>query len=132
MQETESGESLSEVPAGSFGFTPSEFLAYPFAYTPLEKVPIDAHGHYYGALETHKVADGHSEVLVFVGPETLERIRHGLHEGEKLTIYTDAWKEASNLVTIPIARIQCERNRTLSPDKGDPTYHLCALDCQVN
>ena len=98
------------------------------AYQPIENVPLDAHGRS-GDLEIHKLADGPSKVIALVGPETLERLRHGLSAGEKLTIYTDAWKEAPNLVPIPISRIRCERARILEPDER---YGVYALDCRIN
>ncbi len=128
MRETESGETLSEVPVGSFGFVIAEFFTTSWSSSPdPEKMPLKSRGSSWD-LEIHKLADGHSEIVAYVGPETLERIRHGLGKGEKLTIYTDARKEASNLIAMPIARIECERSRSLKPDQ---MHDIDALDCRA-
>jgi len=125
MREAESGETLSEVPPGSFGFAYAVLVVH-LSESP-EKIPLDAHGTFMD-LEMHKLADGHSEVVAYVGPETLERLRHGLRPGEQLTVYTKAWKDAPNLVAIPFPRIQCQRDRMLEPDKRDQLY---AVDCRA-
>ncbi len=127
IRETESGETLSEIPAGSFGFAfPGDFLRAP------EKIELMPHG---GSLsfEVHKLVDGHAEVISYVGSETRDRLRRGLGKGEKLTLYSTAWKEAPNVVAIKVDSIKCDRTRSVEPDNSDRKQprSLSAVDCHA-
>lgn len=128
MKDTESDKPLSEVPAGSFGFAlPSELMLH----SP-EQVRVEPRG-YADNFELHKLADGHIELLGYVGPETLDHLRFGLHSGEEVTFYSDAWKDAPNLVAVPISQFKCNRDRTveLETSQKHPTL-LDALDCKAD
>jgi hypothetical protein len=129
IQETESGKPLSEVPASSFGFASPAELTYHSPGSP----EVEPNGRQY-EFEIHKLADGHAELLVYVGSETRDRVRAGLKIGESVTLYSDAWKEAPNLVAIRFDNLKCARERSLFLKDSNSKYtsYLTVLDCVTN
>jgi len=125
IADTESEKSLPEIPANSYGFTIGSWVAD----LGLDKLPILSKG---GFFEIQKLADGTAMIVGYVGQESLDRLREGLAEGSTLIVYSDPWKDAPNIVAIPLDRLKCARSRTLYPEN---TQHkiteIEALDCDA-
>lgn len=129
MKETESEKPISEIPVGSFGFADLVRLEHSY----LEVIRLNPHAPE-GRFELHKLGNGQIKLVAYVGPETVDRLRSGLSKGETVTLCSDSWTEASNLVAIPIESLDCPRSRTLSLDAPKSKYGrlITALDCRAN
>jgi hypothetical protein len=73
--------------------------------------------------EIHKLADGHLELVAFVGPETFARYRLGLKPGENITFYSVGWNDAHNAVSVPLKLLACSGYRSTAQSE--------ALDCRI-
>jgi len=131
MKETESGKPLTEIPPGSFGFADEIDLTHSLKAR-LEEMRIEPRAAE-DRFEVHKLLDGEIELLVYVGPETLEHLRSGLSRGEAVTFFSDKWADASSLVAVPIEGFQCSRVRFVPLDAQVQNDHrlLSALDCKA-
>jgi hypothetical protein len=127
LADSESEKTFAEISANSYGFVD----ALEFTLTSSDKLSIDAN-HYLLNFEIQKLGDGSGLIVGYVGPETFERLREGVSPTSGLTLYSHTWKDAPNLVAIPIRRLKCSRSRTL--DVEGESHNLIgvkALDCEV-
>jgi hypothetical protein len=127
MEETESGKPLREIPLGSFGFANPIDLRY--SVEDLRLQPYSPEDRF----EVHNLPNGEVELLGYVGPETLQRVRSGLSHGEAITFFSDRWMAASNLVAVPLGRFDCPRERIVPLDEPNQKSRriLSALDCKT-
>lgn len=126
IADSESGMTVSELPAGSFGFA----SATDFTMGPPEKIELEPSG-YDAIFEVHKTSDRGVEIVVYVGAETLERLHTGVESGEILHLYSWSWKEAPSVVAVPVEGIKCQRWRLVTIPNPGKKYltHLKVLDC---
>jgi len=128
IREAESGKTLSEIPPGSFGFVQDEELVarelslHPDIDVNSSELPNE--------FEIHKLRDGSALLAVYVGPETLDRLREGLQPNASISLYTTSWNEAPILVAVPLNQINCTRNRELSAEDGRKRKYVSVLDCR--
>lgn len=129
LKDTESGKTISEIPPGSFGFA----MGIEFVVRPVGEIELDPVG-LRDEFEVQKLADRTTLLVGYVGPETLENLREGLVSGRSLTLYADAWKEASNLVAVPAGRLKFIRTRLveIQEENGKRLSFTNALDCQAH
>jgi hypothetical protein len=129
LHKTESGKTLAETPPGSFGFTLSVSITLHDSGTHRE-IEILSDG-LSSEFEIHKLADGRALLVGYVGPETFDRLREGIKLSEPISLYSDSWKEAPNLIAVPLSQIKCVRYRDFwSEDKGK-RKPIDVLDCQT-
>jgi hypothetical protein len=125
IEQVESGKTLEEIPVNSYGFANGLDFIFRRAFIELRQLRASR---LIRDFEVHKLADGSALIVGYVGKETLTRLREGLRQGESVTLYSDSWKEASNLVAIPLTRLLCTRSRVIDIEKGT----VGALDCQAD
>lgn len=127
LEDSESGKTFVEVPANSYGFAD----ALDFTKKLSHDVNMNSRGSTYN-FEVQKLSDGTGLIIGYVGPETLEHLREGIHAKSALTIYSDSWKDAPNVIAVPISRLSCSRTRILvvASEKHKNTA-VSALDCEV-
>jgi hypothetical protein len=128
IREAESGKTLSEIPPGSFGFTLDMELAeresalHSDINVRSSELPSE--------FEIHKLRDGSAMLVVYVGPETLDRLREGTQPGAPISLYTSSWNEAPAVVAIPLSQIKCTRYRELTVQSFGKYKDVSVLDCQ--
>ena len=129
IEDAKSGKMLAELPAGVGGFTNDYDIV--FSDSP-DKIKLSPHGYLHN-FELQKLPDGTMLVVAFVGQETREHVRSGLSLDDKLTLYSNSWKEAQNVVALPATEIKCERARWLDVERpqGSKRGNIAALDCKV-
>lgn len=133
MKEAESDKTLSEIPAGSFGFASGYFISDALKDSRINAVELQPHAPL-NHFEIDKLSDGQLELVGYVGPETLENVRSGLSQGEAITFYSYSWPDAANVVAIPLTQFLCPRERSIPVDDPTDPKHLeilGALDCKV-
>jgi hypothetical protein len=128
IREAESGKTLSEIPPGSFGFVLGVELIEK-ALSSHSDVNIDSSG-LPNEFEIHKLRDGKAMLVVYVGPDTLDRLREGLRPEASISLYTSSWNEAPALVAIPLGQISCTRYRDLTVRAAGKYEYVGVLDCQ--
>jgi len=94
--------------------------------TELKKLEISAHGAE-ADFEIQKLGEQNGLVVAYVGPETLERLREGVPKGSDLTLYSNSWKDAPNVVGVPFNGLEFIRSRLIHPQR----MILQALDCKT-
>lgn len=139
LDDAESGKTFAEIPVGPFGFISGSTLteldpAGPY-HRLLGQLAVDADG-YLREFEIQKLGDGSGLVVGYVGSETLERLREGLLPNSDLTLYSYRWKDAPNVVALPITRLKCTRSRDLDVENLPGNQHgkfigIEALDCST-
>lgn len=128
IRDEESGKTLSEIPPGSFGFTQALEVVWQ-AQDLHEQIKLESYG-FPQEFEIHKLRDGSALLVVYLGPETLDRLREGLQPRESVSLYSTSWKDAPNIAAIPIDQISCARDREFSTKDGKKYKNLYVLDCQ--
>jgi hypothetical protein len=123
LPDVESEKSLSEIPANSYSFADGFHLLH--KQTP-EYVKMPG---LYTDYEVHKLGDGTVVVLGYVGAESLIRLREGMPKDVELILYSEGWREAPKLVSIPLSELRCDRDRYIHPT-GRLT--VGALDCKAD
>jgi hypothetical protein len=129
LADSESDKDFAEIPVNSYGFVGSPELVY---RSSSDKYSVDANA---DALdfEIQKLADGSGLLLGYVGPETFELLREGMRAKSNFTLYSGAWKDAPNLVAIPISGLKYSRSRILRVEGGQrKPIRVAALDCAVH
>jgi hypothetical protein len=121
-----SQRTLGEIPTGSYGFVFAPFVAH----SAPNALQVYAHSDP-AYFEVHKLADGQTEFVGYVGSETKERLQKGLSAGEKLTLYTSACPEAASLTAISFGSVKCMRSRDMAVRRKGGTTVLFALDCKA-
>jgi hypothetical protein len=128
IREAESGKTLSEIPPGSFGFTLD--VAIVDRDTSLHsEINVNFSG-LPNEFEIHRLHDGSALLVVYVGPETLDRLREGAQTDAKVSLYTSSWDEAPTVIAIPLNLISCARYRELTVQEAGKYKYVSALDCQ--
>jgi hypothetical protein len=124
---SESEKSLAEIPRNSFGdAAPVWFVDFSS-----EKMRVVPRG-VVSDFEVQKLADGSVMVVGYVGLETAEGLREGLHTGEALTLYSISLKDYSTLVAVPLDRLKCTRDRENILGRVHGLYNAVdMLDCAV-
>jgi hypothetical protein len=112
----------SQVPKNSYGYGWS-FALLIKPLTPLTFIDTRETEGSDALFEIHKLADGHLELVGFVGPETFARYRMGLKKGENITLYSIGWKDAHDAVSVPLKSLACSGSRTIARSE--------ALDCMT-
>ena len=82
------GAGFADLPSGVYGFT----------YAPATETPIFER-HSYHSFEVHKLPDGSGRLIAFCTPQDAAQLT-GTGEFD-ITVYPDAWENASVPVTIP-------------------------------
>jgi len=129
IKATEAEKTLAEIPAGSYGFAYGSYLVLRYTADEIKLKPGNRAGPF-DIFEVHKLHDGARLAVFYVGPETIDRLRSGVPVGEKLTLYSDAWQGAPNLVALPLSGIKCSRDREVNPT-DDIRDQRHALDCEA-
>jgi hypothetical protein len=100
LETDEEGFALPDLPAGIYGFT----------YSPnFEATPLFGNKRFQ-TFEFHKLAGGAVELIGYVTPGEAERLNTGQSDFE-VHLYPDAWKEADQLVSLPLARLVRTKQR---------------------
>ncbi|MGA2182064.1 MAG: hypothetical protein ABSH47_03480 [Bryobacteraceae bacterium] len=108
LETGEEGFALPALPAGIYGFT----------YSPnFEETPLFARKSFQ-AFEFHKMADGAVELIGYVTAAEADRVNAG-EAGIEVKLYPDAWKDAQQLVSVPMTRIVRSKQRP-ARDNGCP------------
>jgi hypothetical protein len=130
IEDAKSEKMLAELPAGVGGFTNDYDIVFSDS---VDKIKLSPHGYLHN-FELQKLRDGKMLIVAFVGQETREHVRSGLSVGDKLTLYSNSWKEAQSVVALPARDIKCERTRWLDvePPQGSKRRSIVALDCRVS
>ncbi len=123
---SKSEKTLAEIPAGSYAFVFGPYIAHS-APNALQMYTHNDPEYF----EVHKLTDGQTEFVGYVGPETQERLRKGLGKGEKLTLYSSPWQKAPNLTAISLRSVKCARSRDIAVRRKGSTIILFALDCKA-
>jgi hypothetical protein len=93
LKSAEEGFAFPALPAGIYGFT----------YSPnFEATPLFAHKRYQ-SFEFHKLAEGAVEMIGYATAEEAAMVNSG-QPGE-VHLYPDAWQDANQLVSLPMARL---------------------------
>lgn len=123
LPDVESGKNFIEIPVYSYSFADGFSLLHKQTPDYLKMPGLNRD------FEAHKLGDGTGVVLGYVSPESLIRLREGIPKDAELTLYSQAWREAPNLVAIPFSKLRCDRHRLIYP-----TEHLAsdALDCKAD
>jgi hypothetical protein len=116
ISELESEKTTAELPPDSFGF------ASPVDLTLDRPAPLSSEGEL-RMFEVHKLHDNSLLVLGFVGQESFLKLREGVPSGEKIVLFSNAFKDVAKLVALPRNRIRCERIRYVE--------HHSILDCKI-
>jgi hypothetical protein len=122
IRETQFKKTVSSIPAGSFGFA----VVTSLIHQGHQEMPVTPHGSNY-EFEVHKLQDGQLELVAYVQPATVGRVIAGLNESEKVTVYSRPWKEAPNVVALPLRDFQCEDPRQVVATR----HSVEAVDCAV-
>jgi len=110
----------AEIPKNSYGF----ILGIALTTDPVVELRVlDGH---LGGFEIHKLADGHVELVGFVGAETFSSYRMGFKAQDKITLYSATWSDAHYLVSMPLRSLVCPQSRDIKVDKGK---EIEVLDC---
>ena len=112
----------SQIPQNSYGYGWSNSLLTS-RHRPLTFVDTRVTEGSNLLFEIHKLADGHLELVGFVGPETFARYRMGLKPGENITFYSVGWTDAHDAISVPLRLLACSGSRTTSQSE--------ALDCKM-
>ena len=121
-----SQKTLGEIPAGSYAFVFAPFVAHS-APNALQVYTHNDPAYF----EVHKLANGQTEFVGYVGSDTKERLQKGLTTGEMLTLYSSPWPKASDLTAISFGSVKCMRSRDMAIRRKGGTIVLFALDCRV-
>lgn len=125
---SENGKTLAEIPPNTLSYVEANALTEenPWPITVRrDGFPDD--------FELHKLDHGELLVVGYVGPETFEHLREGVSEGKDITVFSDAFAEASNVVEFPLHEITCKRNRQLRiKTRAGKIHFIEALDCVAN
>ncbi|MGA3025138.1 MAG: hypothetical protein ABSF98_10230 [Bryobacteraceae bacterium] len=108
LETEEEGFALPALPAGIYGFTYSPN----FEETPLFGTKT------FQAFEFHKLTDGAVELVGYMTAADADRFGSG-EAGVEVHLYPDAWKDAQQLVSVPMARIVRSKQRP-ARDSGCP------------
>jgi hypothetical protein len=121
-----SRKTLGEIPAGSYAFVFAPFVAH----SAPNALQVYAHNDptYF---EVHKLANGQTEFVGYVGSDTKERLQKGLSSGEMLTLYSSPWPKAQDLTAISFGSVKCMRSRDMAIRRKGGTIVLFALDCKA-
>ena len=113
----------SEAPKGVFGWV------HPISVTHGDgKITPKALGHLF--FEVHKTHEGAIHIVGFVNPDIAAVLRRELTDNvRKVTLYTDGWDRASEIISIPINRVKPERDPRMI--KFDASPSVVALDVTV-
>jgi len=127
LPDSESEKTFAEIPVDSYGYVDGIYLPH----EPLDQIRVETtnFSHFF---EIHKVADGSGRIVGYVGPETFQRLREGVAPGSGLTLYSASWKEAPNIVAIPIKGLKCHRSRTVEEGNTLRGTEIRVLDCEAN
>ena len=100
LESAEEGFALPALPAGIYGFT----------YSPnFEATPLFSHKRYQ-SFEFHKLIDGAVELIGYLTPVEAAQVNSGQAEIE-VHLYPDPWKDADQLVSLPLARLVRSKQR---------------------
>jgi hypothetical protein len=121
-----SQKTLGEIPAGSYAFVFAPFVAH----SAPNALQVYAHNDP-AYFEVHKLANGQTEFIGYVGSDTKERLQRGLSAGEMLTLYSSSWPKASELTAISFGSVKCMRSRDMAIRRKGGTIVLFALDCKA-
>ena len=91
LETAEEGLAVERLPNGIFGFT----------YSPSEAVPLFAMKSWH-SFEVHKRADGSQHLVGYVTHVEADSVRAG--RKAEITLFPDRWEDATELVTVPLAR----------------------------
>jgi hypothetical protein len=128
LADSESGKAFAEIPANSFGYVSSPELVYMSSTGGLS---IGADG-FVLDFEIQKLGDGGGLLVGFVGAETFQRLREGVPTRTDMTLYSAAWKDAPNLVAVPVNGLKYSRSRVLHVEGVQhKPVKVVALDCAV-
>ena len=108
LESGEEGFALPALPAGVYGFTWSPN----FEETPLFGKKS------FQAFEFHTMADGAVELVGYMTAADAERLRSG-EAGMEVNLYPDAWQDAQEPVSVPMAHIVRSKRRP-ARDNGCP------------
>ena len=121
-----SQKTLGEIPAGSYAFVFAPFVAH----SAPNALQVYAHNDP-AYFEVHKLANGQTEFVGYVGSDTKERLQKGLSMGEVLTLYSSSWPKAQDLTAISFGSVKCMRSRDMAVRRKGGTIVLFALDCKA-
>ena len=121
-----SQKTLGEISAGSYAFVFAPLVAHS-ASSSLQVYTHNDPAYF----EVHKLTSGQTEFVGYVGPDTKERLQRGLSTGEKLTLYSSPWPQATNLTAISFASVKCIRSWDIPVRRKGGTIVLFALDCRA-
>jgi hypothetical protein len=123
LPQAESEKSLSEIPSNTYSFVSGYGVVSGKDSLPNLRtlgLSID--------FEVHKLGDGTAIILAYVGPESLVHLQEGIPQGANVTLYSDTWSDAPNLVAINLSEITCDRDRSIYVSGR---LLVTALDCKV-
>jgi hypothetical protein len=123
LPDVESGKNFIEIPVNSYSFADGFSLLHKQTPDYLKMPGLNRD------FEVHKLGDGTGVVLGYVGPESLIRLREGMPKDAELTLYSQRWREAPNLVAMPLSELRCDRDRLIYPTERLATD---ALDCKAD
>jgi hypothetical protein len=121
----ESGEKLSRLPGGIYGFT----LAWDW---PNPRVNATVPFGDIAKLEVNKLSDGTGCLIVYVSQETALRLRDSsqAEQSMKATVFPRRWAEAITLISLPVSAITSNAVRAFEPSPGETGY-LIDLNVRV-
>jgi hypothetical protein len=137
IPEMESGETLAQIPQGSFGYMLAASIVR------RNRAIRDRRGHQSTApirvdrvknpdnFEIHKLDDHNVIIVGYVGLETFERARNGLETGDKLSLYTTPRKIAPSLIGIMLSHLRCTDARGIVASPDPKIRHYYVVDCIV-
>lgn len=100
LETAEEGFAIPALPAGIYGFT----------YSPnFEETPLFANKRFQ-TFEFHKLADSSAELVGYVTAAEAAQLSAG-QSGIEVNLYPDPWKDADQLVSLPLARIARTKQR---------------------
>ena len=114
LESAEEGFAIPALPAGIYGFT----------YSPnFEATPLFSNKRYQ-SFEFHKLADGAVELIGYLTPAEAGQVNGSQAELE-VHLYPDAWKDADQLVSLPLGRLFRSKQR---PDRENGCPYTLRLE----